>query len=87
MLSVRQIYYRYIVISIVLINIIFSTELCYLALVHSFIGCYFEYLPLSPLDVCDVSLTGLNEFTAFWSGYFTFPEGIGTFNLWKGKVT
>ena len=43
---VRNIYERYAVISIVLITVMLAIELFYSTQLNSFIGCYFDYLPL-----------------------------------------
>ena len=40
------IYIRYVVLTIVIFTSMLSTELFYLTQLRSFIGCYFEYLPL-----------------------------------------
>ena len=55
----------------VLITIMTANELFYLTLVCSFTGCYFGYLPQSPLQVCRASLTRFKEFKEFWPFYFT----------------
>ena len=60
-----------------------STELFYLTLIHSFIGYLFEYLTLSPSQVCGVSLKRLEDFKAFWPCYFTTPTVKGMDNFWK----
>ena len=44
-----------------------ATELFYITLGHYFIGYYFEYLPLSPLQVCVVSLAGFKDIKEYWS--------------------
>ena len=67
----RHIYYRYCVIYIIIITFSFATGPFYLTLLHSFIGCYFEYLPLYSLQVCGVSLTSPKYFKACWTGSFT----------------
>ena len=41
-----QINIRYVVIFIILIAVMLAIELFYLAQLCSFLGCYFEYLPL-----------------------------------------
>ena len=46
MIVVAQIYIRYVVISIILITVMLDIESFYLTQLRSFIGCYFEYLPL-----------------------------------------
>ena len=51
-----HIYQRYVFISIVRINVTISTELFYLTLICSFIGCYFDSLTLYPLQICGFSL-------------------------------
>ena len=43
---VTQIYISYVVISIILINFMIDIELVYLTLLHQFLGCCFDYLPL-----------------------------------------
>ena len=58
----RYIYYGYVVISIVLVIVMLAPELFDIAILYSFIGCYFEKLSLSPLQVCGVSLTRFKEF-------------------------
>ena len=60
-----------------------ATELFYLTLLHSFIGYYFEYLPLSPLQVCGVPLTSFKKFKAFWECYFTYLVVKGIDNFWN----
>ena len=70
-------------ISIVIIAVSFATELFYLTLIHSFVGCYFDYLLLYPLQVCGVSLTRSKEFKAFWESYFTSPPVKVADNFWK----
>ena len=73
----------YVVISIILITVMLATKLFYPTLLHSFIGYYFEYLPLSPLQVYGVSLTGFKEFKAFWPSSFTTPTVKGIDNFWE----
>ena len=46
MFARRQIYIRYVVISIVLITIMLAIEMFFLTQLCSVIRCYFEYLPL-----------------------------------------
>ena len=41
-----QIYIRYVVISIVLFTSMLAIELFYLIKICSFIGCFFDYLPI-----------------------------------------
>ena len=66
-----HIYLRYAVIYIVFVNVILATELFYLTLLFSFIGCYFECLPISTLQVCSVYLTVFKDFRTFWPFSFT----------------
>ena len=63
----RQIYYRYVVIAVVYIVVMLATEIFHLTLLHSFIGYYFEYLPIAPLHVSGVSLTRFKDFKVFWA--------------------
>ena len=39
--------------------------------------------PLSPLQVCDISLTMIKEFRKFWPSSFVDPSVKGTDNFWK----
>ena len=59
------------------------TELFYLPLLHSFIGHHFEYVSLSPLQVCGGYLTRFKEFKAFFPYFFTTPKVKGIDNFWK----
>ena len=60
-----------------------ATEIFYLTLIHSLIGYYFEYLPLSPLQVFGVYLTRFKEFKAFLPCSFTSPLIKGIYKFWK----
>ena len=66
-----------------------STELFYLTLINSFIGCFFVYLPLYPLQVFGVSLEMFKEFKAFCPCSFTTPavKGIDKFWKFRGSLT
>ena len=60
-----------------------ATKLFYLTLLHSFIGYYFEYSPLIPLQVRGVSLTRFKDFKAFWPCSFAYPTVNGIDNFWE----
>ena len=60
MFLVTQIYIRYVVIYIVLINVMLAIELFYLTQLGSFIECFFEYLPLFITNV------GMKRLTNKW---------------------
>ena len=62
-----------------------ANELFYITLLHSLIGYYFEYLSLSPFQVCGVSLTRFKYFKVFWSCSFTSPSVKGANNFWKSR--
>ena len=50
----------------------------------SFLGCFFEYLPLFlPLQVRGISLTRFKEFRTFWPCSFVDPLVKGADVLWK----
>ena len=70
-------------ICIVLITVMLATEIFYLTLICSFIGCYFEFLPLSPLHVCSVSLKSFKEFRTLWPFPFTYLPVKGIYTFWK----
>ena len=70
-------------ISIVLINVRINTEIFYITLLHSFIGYFFGYLHISPLQVCGVYLKMFKGFKAFWPCSFTITTVKGIGNFWK----
>ena len=70
-------------ISIIIIVVSFATKPFYITLIHSFIRCYFEYLPLSNLQFCRISLTRFNYLKNFWTGPFVSPSVKVTYTLWK----
>ena len=51
----------------------YTTELFYFTLLCSFIGYYFEYLPLSHLQFCGGFLSRFKGFKVFFLYYFTTP--------------
>ena len=61
----------------------FYFELCQLTLVYPFLGCIFEYLPLSLLQVCGVSLTRFKEFKVLWPCYFSSPSPKFPDTFWR----
>ena len=62
----------------------FAIELFYLTQLCSFLGCFFEYLPLFlPLQVCGISLKRFKEFRIFWPSSFVYLLVKGTDNFWK----
>ena len=65
------------------ITVIIATGIFNLTLLHSFIGCYFEYLSLSHLQVCVVSLSRLYEFKDFFPCSFLSPSLKGANTFWK----
>ena len=76
-------------ISIVLITVMLAVELFYLTQLHSFIGYYFEYLPLIyPSHVFVISLTRFNYFKVFWPSLFISPsvKGIDNFCKFQGVI-
>ena len=78
------IYIRYVVLTIVNFTSMLTIELFYLTQLCSFLGCFFEYLPLFlPWQVCDTSLTRIKDFRTFWPCYFVDPSVKGTDNFWK----
>ena len=79
----NKIYIRHVVISIILSTVMISIETFYLTQLCSFIGYLLEYLTLSPLQVCGISLTSFNDFKAFWTCSFTNPTVKGIYNFWK----
>ena len=46
MFAGTMIYIRYVVLTIVIFTSMISIEIFYLTQLHSFIGCFFDYLPL-----------------------------------------
>ena len=70
-------------ISTVLFTVMLATKLFYLTGLFSFIGCYFENLSLSPLDICGVYLKRFKEFRDFWPFSFTSLLVIVIDNFWK----
>ena len=80
------IYIRYVVLAIVIFTYMLAIELFYLAQLFSFLGCFFEYLPLFlPLQVCGISLTIIKDFRTFWSCSFVGLLVKGTDNFWKSR--
>ena len=72
----------------VLIHITFSIDICYLTLAYPFLGYVFEYLPLSPLQVCGFSLIRFREFRVSCQWYFYSPsvEVLGNFWIVRGVI-
>ena len=60
------------------IELFYPTQLC------SFIGCFFEYLPIFLyLQVCGISLKRFKEFRKFWPCSFVDLLVKGSDNFWK----
>ena len=70
-------------ISIVIITITFSIQLCCITRVCPFIRCVSEYIFISPLQVCGVSAKRFKYFKAFWTCSFTTPTIKGIYNFSK----
>ena len=84
MLVEPPIYIRYVVLTIVIFTSMLAIGLFYLTQLYSFIGCFFEYLPLFlPLQICGISLTSFKDFRTFWPCSFVDPLVKGTDNFWK----
>ena len=76
------IYIRYVVLTIVVFTYVLAIELFSLTQLRSFLGFFFEYLPLFlPLQVCYISLTRFKEFRTFWPSSFIDPPVKGTDNF------
>ena len=68
--------------SIYFITVTFPIEICYLKLLYLFIGCFFEYLPLTILHFWAVYFTSFKEFNILWTCYFYFTSIKSTNNFW-----
>ena len=78
------IYIRYVVINILIFTSMLAIGLFYLTKIRSFLGFFFEYLPLFiPLQVCGISLTRFKEFKKFWPCSFVDPSVKAIDNFWK----
>ena len=73
----------YVDISTVLITGTLATGMFYLTPLCSFIGCFFEYLPLSSLQVYSVSLNFFKKFKAFCPCHVTSQSVKGIYTFWK----
>ena len=77
-------YIRYVALTIVICTSMLAIGLFYCKQLCSFIGCFFEYLPIFiHLQVCGISLTRFKEFRTFWPCPFVYPMIKGTANSWK----
>ena len=70
-------------ISIIIITVMISIELFYLTQKISFLGCFFEYLPLFIPIVLRYILDKFKELSMFWPCSFIDPSVKGTNNFWK----
>ena len=80
-------YIRYVALTIIIFTYILAIELFYLTQICSFLGCFFEYLPLFlPLQVCVIYLTRFNKFRTFFPCSFIDSSVKVTDNFWKIHV-